>query len=364
MSRRINLIGGTAYSSTGGIQQMNRTLVQELAQAGRLRRAFFLWDDAWTGMEEGRRMKAEGWVRLYDLARGAFLKDLLTQALRYPSDFWICTHVNYAFLGILVGLLRGKKVAVMLHAAELDDDVSWLKSWALRRAGLMITVSEYTKRKALALGVRPERVHILHNGVADPCPEGPKSSSAASAPMVLFVGRMDERYKGQMELLDAMVILRRRLPRLHLVFVGGGRSLDYWRREAELRDLSGMVEFAGRVSEVDLRSAYERAALFAMPSENEGFGLVYAEAMAHGLPCIGSDRDAAREVIVDGATGYCVPAGNAVVLADAIQRVVDSPALRANMGSAGRRRFEENFTTAKYRERLLDLMQSWTAVAA
>lgn len=342
---------------------MNRTLVRELSLAQWLRRAHFLWDDPATLSEEGAAARSAGLVRVYSLRRWSFLRDLVVAACSEPGDLWLCTHINYAVLGQLAALGRARRVAVLLHAAELDAEMSFLKRWALRRAGLVIAVSEFTARKAVALGVRSERIRVLPNAVDDPCPDGPVRCEEPGRPVVLFVGRMDERYKGQMELLDAMVILRRDCPALRLVFVGGGSSLPDWQREAERRDLVGSVEFTGRVPAERLQALYASASVFAMPSENEGFGLVYAEAMAHGLPCIGSDRDAAREVIEEGRTGYCVPAGNAVALAERILELVKSPESRERLGRAGRRRFEAWFSLPRYRERLRALVYEWAQAA-
>lgn len=247
----------------------------------------------------------------------------------------------------------------MLHAAELDEAFTRLKRFALLRAGRVFAVSEFTKKKALTLGVKASRIHVLYNGVEDPCPEWEPGQYNRTSETVLFAGRMDERYKGQMELLDAMVLLRRRLPGLKLVFVGGGRTLNEWKGETEQRGLTDIVEFTGRISDEELTRRYKSSALFAMPSHNEGFGLVYAEAMAHGLPCIGSDRDAAREVIAHGGTGLCVPAGNSTALADAIYTLLRSPELRGRMGGAGRQRFLGNFTAEKHCESLLAAMALW-----
>ena len=356
----ITLVGGAAYCSTGGIQAVNRRLVSDLAQAGMLRRAHFLWDDRATASEDARPYVARDCLQLHALNRGALANALAGDALRHRRDHWLCTHINYGPLGMLVSGFRREHLAIMVHAAELDDSLTRNRHRALRFAGLVIAVSDYTRKKAVRLGVDPQRIRVLHNGVDDPCPGGvQRQIPADDTQTVLFVGRMDERYKGQMELLDAMNLLRTRQPRLRLVFVGGGSSLAEWRREAERRMLSDVVTFTGRVSDAELARHYATATVFAMPSENEGFGLVYAEAMAHGLPCIGSDRDAAREVIADGETGLCVPAGNSTALADAITTIVRSPELCATMGRLGRERFEQHFTGEAYRARLLALMEEW-----
>lgn len=359
---KINLIGGSAYSSTGGIQAMNRLLVRELAASGVLRQAHFLWDDVGTASDDGRIAREQGLVRFYGLSRVAFAARVVLQAIRQPRDLWLCTHVNYAALCLMVNCGCSRRVGVMLHAAELDEHLTPIKRLALRRAGFVVAVSEFTKRKAIALGVSPSRIHVLPNGVEDPCPQWREAAAKEDKqPRIYFVGRMDERYKGQMELLDAVKLLRTRWPGLRLIFVGGGASLEDWKAEAARRGLADLVDFAGRMSDEELRKAYASATVFAMPSENEGFGLVYAEAMAFGIPCIGSDRDAAREVIAQGETGFCVPAGNSTAVADAIHGLLNSPPKRAAMAVASRRRFLEFFASDKYRGRLAITMGQWLA---
>jgi phosphatidylinositol alpha-1,6-mannosyltransferase len=351
----VHLIGGSAYSSTGGIQFVNRQLVRELAEAGWLGHAHFLWDlPADINSIEPDLVRA-GAVRGYGLQRRSFLRDIGWCALRNRRDLWLCTHVNYALVGLAVNLGLWRRVGVLLHAAELDEGFTRSKQLALKRVGWVLAVSEFTKRKAIKLGVDPARIHVVPNGVRDPCPNW-RLGAAPGKAVVLFVGRMTEHYKGQADLLDAMRLLRNRFPDLRLVFVGDG-PLAEWKAEAQRRRVDDLVEFAGRIDDAELARRYAGATVFAMPSENEGFGLVYAEAMAHGVPCVGSDRDAAREVIRHGETGYCVPAGNSTALADAIATIVKSPDLRARMSVAARRRFEETFTLDCHRRNLLATLQ-------
>jgi len=339
---------------------MNRLIVRTLEEGGMLRHAYFLWDDVSTASDEGLQAERRGIVSMFNLNKTALTRALINGVFRNPGDLWLCTHVNYAMLVLLANLGRFSRVGVMLHAAELDDTAfNMAKRFAMRCTGHILAVSDYTKAKAVSHGVSASVVHVVPNGIADPCPDWKPANRVRSTCTVLFVGRMDERYKGQKELLGAMEIIRNRLPQVRMVFVGGGRSLEEWRLMTERRGLQNLVEFAGPVSEERLTQAYQEAAIFAMPSENEGFGLVYTEAMAHGLPCIGADRDAAREVILDGETGFCVPAGNATALADAITTLVKLPMLRAAMGQAGRMRFLENFTTERYAARLTRDMNDW-----
>lgn len=361
---KINLIGGYAYSATGGIEAVNRFLISQLVENGALRQAFLLWEDVGALTPEGRGMLEQGWIRGFGFRRVKCALALVWHALRNPGDAWICTHVNYALLGLLLTGWRRKRVLLFIYAAELDDGMTWLKRFALRQVGHLVAISAYSKKKAIKLGVHPERVTVMHLGVADPCPGWTPSTDLNRAPRVLFVGRMDERYKGQMELIDAMALLHRRFPDLKLVFVGGGRNLDEWKQEAMRRELQHVVEFRGRVSDEELARAYTEATVFAMPSHNEGFGLVYVEAMARGLPCIGGERDATCEVIAHGETGSCVAAGNSTAVADAVQALLLSPELRARYGRASRARFVAHFSAVKYAERLHTTVDEWRQALA
>jgi phosphatidylinositol alpha-1,6-mannosyltransferase len=106
------------------------------------------------------------------------------------------------------------------------------------------------------------------------------------------------------------------------------------------------------VSDDDRRALYQHAALFAMPSRREGFGLVYLEAMASRLPCVGSVHDAAPEVIVDGETGLLVDQGDIGGMARQIADLLTDPDRRERMGQAGHRRFASAFTYDAFARRL------------
>jgi glycosyltransferase involved in cell wall biosynthesis len=112
------------------------------------------------------------------------------------------------------------------------------------------------------------------------------------------------------------------------------------------------VYFPGFLPDAAVRSVMRHAALFAMPSRGEGFGLVYLQAMRAGIPCLGSRDDAAADVIVDGETGLLVPKQDPDAIAGAVARLLTDETMRRRMGDAGRRRFESTFTYPRFRARL------------
>jgi phosphatidylinositol alpha-1,6-mannosyltransferase len=121
--------------------------------------------------------------------------------------------------------------------------------------------------------------------------------------------------------------------------------------------LGNAVLFAGFVTEATLAELWKRIAVFAMPSGGEGFGLVYLEAMRASIPCIGSTADAAREIVVDGETGYLVDRAVSPTIAVAVTRLLKDGELRRKTGDAGRRRYLAEFTYDRYLSRLKPILQ-------
>jgi phosphatidylinositol alpha-1,6-mannosyltransferase len=175
----------------------------------------------------------------------------------------------------------------------------------------------------------------------------------------LIVGRMwsEERGKGHDALLEAWPAVRSRVPAAELWIVGDGDDRERLAAKAREAGVGDAVRFLGRVADRDLGDLYRRAALLAMPSRQEGFGLVYAEALWHGLPCVGSSADAAAEVIDAGETGLLVPYGDAPALGDAVASLLADPERRRRMGEAGARRARERFAYARFRDELLRALE-------
>jgi phosphatidylinositol alpha-1,6-mannosyltransferase len=177
---------------------------------------------------------------------------------------------------------------------------------------------------------------------------------AAPSRTVLIVGRMvaSERYKGHDQLLEAWPAVTSRVPDARLVCVGEGDDVGRLQAKAGALGVGAGVTFTGFVDAEIRRAWYDRAAVFAMPSRREGFGLVYLEAMAAGLPCVGSIHDAAPGLIVPGKTGYLVDQGDVRDLAARIVMLLEHEDERRVMGEAGRQRVLAQFTFDAFARRL------------
>jgi glycosyltransferase involved in cell wall biosynthesis len=120
-----------------------------------------------------------------------------------------------------------------------------------------------------------------------------------------------------------------------LRIVGTGPELPRLRREARSLHVADRVEFLGHIPFSALAAEYRRADLFCLPSRQEGFGIVFLEAMAAGLPIVAARAAAVPEVVSDGECGILVAPGNSEGLAFALARLLSDPAARLRLGSAG-----------------------------
>jgi phosphatidylinositol alpha-1,6-mannosyltransferase len=257
------------------------------------------------------------------------------------------------------------RTAIFVHGEEMHSARAGVRAGVLGRASLLLTNSEFTadvlrrllpasadRIRATPLCVDPERVEVWEKSFS-PRPDLPRERAA------LIVGRMwqEERGKGHDELIAGWPAVRARVPDAELWIVGDGDDRSRLEERARSLGVADAVRFLGRVSDTELSELYRRASLFAMPSRQEGFGLVYAEAMWHGLPCIGSTADAAGQVIVDGETGLLVPYGDVAAIAAAVSALLADPARAERMGQAGQRRAREQFSYARFRRDLLAALE-------
>jgi phosphatidylinositol alpha-1,6-mannosyltransferase len=132
-----------------------------------------------------------------------------------------------------------------------------------------------------------------------------------------------------------MPFLLERFPELIYNIVGDGDGRSQMEDVARQEGVEHAVKFHGSVSDTELKKHYREATLFVMPSRREGFGFVFLEAMAHGLPIVAGDQDATTEVVQDGKTGILVNPLSTYALHAAITRLLTQAEERRQMGLRG-----------------------------
>jgi glycosyltransferase involved in cell wall biosynthesis len=228
-----------------------------------------------------------------------------------------------------------------------------LTRWIWRRASRVVAVCESLGR--LALRTDPGlRYSVIPNGVdlARFRPSARRRSRSPKKVRCLAVARLVER-KGIADLIQAIASLER--GRYELEIVGSGPDEQRLKDLAELLGVSREVIFAGSVDRAVIPGRYRDADIFTLAPWDDAFGNVFAEALASGLPIVGSTVGGIPEVVEHGKNGFLVPPREPKALAAAIRHLADHPAVRADIGRWNRVQAEANLSWARVTTRYLSL---------
>jgi len=314
-------------------------------------------------------------------ALGIAVPDLGITTLRQPSAYWkvrravagaapdvVHTHLEFAnVLGTLAARRAGVPCVATLHTIESPAPGSraWLRfvaqSLVLRRwCTRVIAVSERARTHYLAVGrLRPQTTITVYNGVDlrrfDQKPpetqrDVRRELKIPDAAPVIAVVAVQRPAKGLDRLIAAFPAIRRRHPEAILLLVGDGPERPALETLAAHLGLSRCVRFAG--VRHDVPRLLTAAAVFVLPSLTEALPTALAEAMAAGVPVIGSAVGGIAEMIQDGVTGILVPPGDVDALAAAVADLLDQPARVAELVRAARRLVETRFDAAENVARL------------
>ena len=248
----------------------------------------------------------------------------------------------------------GRPYALWVHGWEIwPDNLRPDYARVVRGAKAVFANSRHTERRLAESLPGLRSVHCCPLGTEYDAP--PEASGAARRePMVLFVGRNDEMFaKGQDILIAVWPQVVARAPDARLCFVGGGERLDRLRALAAASPAASSIEVLGQIDDDQVARLFRRARLFTMLSEVEGFGLVFAEAMSHGVPILTSRQDASQEINQEGATGYSVDREDHEAIVDRIAAVLRDDALFARLSAGAFETWSESYCFSAFRTRFL-----------
>ena len=232
----------------------------------------------------------------------------------------------------LLGRWLGVPVTITLRGTEVrharDPALAGGLRAALQDASRVFAVSDSLRRVALGLGMAPDRVRVVGNGVDlsrfQPMPRDEARRQLglpADAKVLVTVGALVER-KGFHRVIELLPALRERHPGLTYLVVGGanpeGDFSEQLRQQVQTLGLTEAVRFLGPLAPEALRVPLSAADLFVLPTRNEGWANVLLEAMACGLPVVASDVGGNAEVVSLSVLGTVVPFGDAAALQGAV----------------------------------------------
>ena len=316
---RILLLCTDSYGGHGGIALYNRDLAEALAARDDVEEVTVL-----PRVIRGEPGEIPRKVRF--LAEGAsgnvaYLREVVRERRAKP-DLVICGHVN------LLPVAFSRPILLAYGIEAWKPRKNPLNGRLLRNCRAIISISAITRDRLLAWsGYRgptfllPNAIHLEDYGIRPRRRDLVERYKLGGKRVILTVGRLEseERYKGFDEVMD---VLPKLPPDVVYLIAGGGNDFGRLQKRAIVLGIADRVIFTGLFAETEKADLYALADVYAMPSRGEGFGFVYLEALASGIPAIGSKHDGGREALLDGKLGLLVDPSNPAEIEAAINELL------------------------------------------
>jgi phosphatidylinositol alpha-1,6-mannosyltransferase len=358
-SARVLALVTDAYGGTGGIAQYNRDFLECVA-------AHRLVTDVVVVPRVISRDVQDLPQKVTHCATTAGSKARFLRAVaklsspREKFDLVICAHVNLLPAAWLAARRLDARLLVLVYGLEVWTRGSRLQRHMLRSADAVVSISSFTLDKLRKwAAVALDRTFLVPNAIdlsiytpGQPSEALRQRFGFGQGPVITTLGRMDEneRAKGFDEILEVLPSLLEDFPTLTYCAAGDGTDMVRLQRKAEKLGVRGHTVFTGYVPEEMKLDLYRATDLFVMPSRLEGFGYVFLEALATGIPVIASSIDGSREAVRDGAWGLLADPDNRDEILRAIRRGLTNPVLpdRSEL---------EYFSKSRFRERVWQTLE-------
>jgi glycosyltransferase involved in cell wall biosynthesis len=331
----------TGVFVNGGIQRFNHTLLAALSALDLECDVLSMHDSLQSTAPPGFGTRTS--IRGFAGSRWKFSQCAFRNIVGNRYDWILIGHVNLLVFAIATLLLKPfsrTRAVLIAHGIEVWGHIGRLRRLAFLRLHTTLCVSRYTRRRVLEqvptlhhdrLAIFPNCLGSTWTGL-NPSPQRP----VPDAPFVLSVSRLErgDRYKGIVTVIEALSQLDD--PSLHYIVVGHGNDTVFLREVAARCGVAQRVHFLHGISDAELVNMYTQCKAFVLPSGNEGFGLVFLEAMYFGAPVIAAAEKGALDVVRDGETGLLVRFGDSMAIKRAIERLIGDAVLREHLRERGR----------------------------
>jgi asparagine synthase (glutamine-hydrolysing) len=324
------------FSVTGGIEKVSRVAGKALydlcEESGKELRICSMYDEPFSADEKYFPQQI---FTGFGVRRMLFSYQCVLKGIR--NDTVILSHLNLLPVGYFIKLLAPKtKLVLIAHGIEAWKSFKGLQKRMLTRCDHILSVSEHTKDVLLKCnGLSPARIQVLNNCLdpfllkplqaeKDPCLLE-KYGIEKEDVVLMTLTRLSssERYKGYDIVIESLQELIKKNPAFKYLIIGKydhaeKRRLDQLIRKA---GLESRVVFTGFVPDEELSRHFNLADIYIMPSEKEGFGIVFIEAMYYNKPVIAGNKDGSKDALLNGKLGVLVDPSSREEVSEAIENV-------------------------------------------
>ena len=359
----------------GGIATVTLQLSRELAAAGHAVTVVAPYFPGQEAFDAGEPMSVVryrgyglGWLRFFPM-----LAATLPHIRRADAIFGI--NIAYGgLIGMLARRLFNTPYVTFGYAYEFlkfrrIPPLAALLRHAYKRSTLVVAISAFTRERLLEFGVPDTLIETILPGVPQTEPLSPEKIEEVKRVynlnghrIVLAVGRMVPR-KGHATLVRAMPKIIESHPETMLVCAGRGPCLADTSDLARALGVADHVLLPGYLPDDHVAALYQACDVFALPTgedaggQVEGFGLVFAEAQAHGKPVVAGRSGGVTDAVIDGETGLLVPPDDPESLAESITSLLSDPEKAALFGKQGKERVERELNWPHFTQRLLQALE-------
>ncbi len=301
----------------------------------------------------------------------AFAAKLIGSGLWQRPNLVISTHLNFTVAAYWLKRLAGIPYWTVAHGVDAWNIQRPALQTALRHADRILAVSGYTRDRLLKeQNLDPSKISLLPNTFdpnrfligCKPTHLLERYKLKPEQPIILTVNRLtlSEPYKGYNKTLEALPQIRQVLPDVHYIIVGKGDALPQLEQLIHQRQLQDCVTLAGFIPDAELCDYYNLCDVFVMPSKQEGFGIVYLEALACGKPTLGGNQDGAIDALCHGELGALVDPDDVGAIAQTLIQIlqVTYPNPLIYQPEALRQKVIDTFGFKRFKQTLAELIPS------
>lgn len=271
--------------------------------------------------------------------RVAFVLKTITAAKK--PDVIIISHINLALVGLLIKIINpGCKIWLIAHGIEVWRPLSKLKNIFLKRCDKIICVSSFTKQQMIKRHKTDAGICDVLNNAVDPFIKLPVTFTKPAGllkqyrlqnttPVIFTLTRLasTEQYKGHDHVIKVISKLKDKFPGVRYILAGQYDHKEEIRIQRLISEakVDEQVILTGFIAEAEIPDHFLLADVFVLPSKKEGFGIVFIEAMACGLPVICGNADGSVDAICNGELGTAVNTDDLVELENTIAKYLTNP---------------------------------------
>ena len=338
-SKKILFLTLNSFSATGGIEKVCQTLsaaLNDFTITHHSNLEMFSMYDSPDQIKKNKYIPSQ-LCKGFSGKRISFSLSAVKKGIK--SDIIVLSHLNLLPIAWMIKLFSpSSKIILLAHGIEIWQIPPGIKRKMMYVVDKWVCVSRFTAQKVMDLfNISSQKIEVINNSL-DPflsprekfndIPNWRAKYAINESDYVLFtLSRLDsrERYKGYDHVIEAMGALIEKHP--HLKYVIGGSSdakeLVFINELISKYKLENNVILTGYIAEQDLPAHFLMSDLFIMPSNQEGFGISFIEAMYYGLPVIGGNADGSVDALANGELGSLIEPGNIKSIIDSIQNAID-----------------------------------------